>query len=198
MTPYAPYLRLMRIIVVAAVLGLLMDYRFYRAGEWLPPIPASPAWSVVDSPWTDEVDVWYGHAKHVSRIYTSPFGERVDAMVVAAGSIDAYHEPTICAAGSGWNLTAERLVPISGPDTKVRAMVLRHRTQRIIMYYWLENRDGGLATEGGFYANHDIVARLGTLRTVYGATIAGRQTCVIRVYAMVPPGDESGVQTRRN
>ena len=191
-------LRLAAIIFVTACVGLFTTYRFERAGQWLPEVPArvGEAWTAYDTPLPDETLKILGNPKALGREYRSPFGEVVGVSVIAAGSFDTYHDPTVCNTGSGSVLTAQKVRPIDGPDSPdLRAMVFRRGDARIVLHYWIQNRDATTATEARMGTYRDLRARL---QTGLGALIKGNQSCLVRVYTVVPPDDERGAQTRRN
>ena len=86
---------------------------------------------------------------------------------------------------------------IGRPGTHVRAMLLKNdRTgMRILMYYWLQNKDGSTDTEKRMGNYRDLAARF---RTGFGAIASGHRTCLVRVFAIIPPDDKNGAQTHRN
>lgn len=193
-------LRLAGIIAVTAFFGLFMNYRMARAGDWLPSLPFKigvDEWSGTDAPLPESMIEGLGNPKTEGRIYGNPFGEVVIVNIVAANSFNAYHEPTVCSAAYGFYLKAEKKLAFSGKNTPVRAMMMRNDNlgARIIMYYWMQHRDGSTDIDRRMGNYRDIAARL---RTGVMATVQGRQTCLVRVYAEVPQDDLNGAQTHRN
>ena len=192
-------LRLMRLLLIPAILCVFINYRMNHAGQWLPPLPynlSEGGWKGTDAPLSRTVLYMLGDPKAEGRLYTNPFGEWISASVIAADSFDAYHEPTICSTNYGFYLKAETRPLIAGPGTPVRAMMLRNEraNMRIILYYWVQHENGTTDTERLISNYRDIIARFGTGRGL----IMGRQSCLVRVFTVVQPGDVNGVQAHRN
>lgn len=192
-------LRLMRLLLIPAILSVFINYRMNHAGQWLPPLPyniSEGGWKGSDAPLSPMVLSMLGEPRAEGRLYTNPFGEWISASVIAADSFDAYHEPTICSTTYGFYLKAEKRPLIAGPGTPVRAMLLRNERAnlRIILYYWVQHEDGTTDTEKLISNYRDIVARF---RTGQGL-IRGRQSCLVRVFSVVQPNDVNGVQAHRN
>ncbi len=206
MTPLAfftlsrPTLRLFALLAATLLLALFTSYRMSRAGDWLPPIPFNldaGGWTGREAPLNASTLGILDNPKSEGRIYQNPFGEWVSVSVISAESFEAYHEPTVCSAGYGFFLRAESRPVIGRPGTHVRAMMLKNDRSgtRILMYYWLQNKDGSTDTEKRMGNYRDLAARF---RTGMGAVARGDRTCLVRVFAIVPPGDVNGAQTHRN
>lgn len=200
MTLWIPTLRLSTLLTVTTLLALFTSYRMSRAGDWLPPLPFNldaGAWTGRAAPLSAGTLAILNNPKSDGRIYQNPFGEWVSVSVIAAESFEAYHEPTVCSTGYGYFLRSETRPVIGRPGTNVRAMLLKNDRSgtRILMYYWLQNKDGSTDTEKRMGSYRDLVARF---RTGFGAVARGHRTCLVRVFAVVPPGDVNGAQTHRN
>jgi hypothetical protein len=138
--------------------------------------------------------------------FSIPFPEEVvRASVVAAGPFENYHDPTVCVTGSGFVLTAKKVLPLDGPGNgNVRAMIFKKTVPgpngdpvdvRMLMYYWQQNRDGSTDTEARMGNYRDWVARF---KTGFGAVVLGHQTCLLRVYQQISQWDKNGEQAQRN
>jgi len=200
--PGSLFSRLGVVIGLTALLGTYASASFKKAGDWLPPIPDSIGiWEGVDTPIDRDVLEKLGGPQGEAREYHNAFGESVSASVIAAGSFENYHDPTVCITGGGFNLTSKRIFPIDGPNSgNVRVMVFRnddtpYGTVRILMYYWQQNRDGTTATEAVMGNYKDTMSRF---KTGYGAIVKRNQTCLMRVYAVMARDDENGRQAQRN
>ena len=197
-----PY-RLAALLAATGVLGIVITLRFARAGDWLPPLPGRlAAWQSRESHLSPQSLAILGNPRWDARLYRNALGEEVAVCFVAAGSFDAYHDPTVCLTGYGFNLSAERHLPMdpARPEDgrRVRAMVFRQAREprtAIVMYYWLQNRDGTTDTANRMGTYRDLWARM---RTGWGAVARGQQTVIVRVLAVVPSGDPTGAQSRRN
>jgi EpsI family protein len=192
-----PFLKLTALFVAAAAVSIFMDVRLKHAGDWMPAIPADiGVWSSRERPLSRAELETLGNPKYVSRDYSNPAGDVVSMSVLAASSMNTYHDPRSCSLGNGYTLTGERIITLPGTPIRVRAMVLRNGDTRAIMYYWLQNSDGTSNTEGAI--RHDIMARLSSVRTIFSTVALGRRTCVIRVFTLVRPTDDFAIRARRN
>jgi len=196
------------LLVATGSLSLFITARFARAGEWLPPLPerivgaGGVEWRSQPSQLSAQSLAILGNPKWDARLYHNALGEEVAVCFIAAGSFDAYHDPTVCMTGNGFHRSAERLVPIdpTRPEEsrQFRSFVFRHAHDRtaVVLYYWLQHQDGGTDTANRMGTYRDLWARL---KTGWGAVVQGRQTVIVRVLAVVPPHDlESAPQARRN
>jgi hypothetical protein len=158
---------------------------------------ARGAWTATDVPLDAKTLTELGTPKVHGRRYTNPFGEHVDAHVIAAASIESYHEPAFCMAGYGYTQTAQRILYPFGPGKPVRAIVLRNNTsgQRILLYFWVQDQKGATSTQGSFRAYQDYAPRLNLGVRV---AVEGDQSCIIRAYTQVHLADPDGRQARRN
>lgn len=191
-------------ITLCCLLALFINYRMGKAGEWIPAPPQEVSqgiWQAVDAPIPESTLKGLGDPKAEGRLYNNPFGDPpVNVSIIAGDSFEAYHEPTVCTAAFGFFLKAERELNIDGPNSKIRAMLMRNDTQgetpvRIIMYYWMQHNDGSTDTDRRMGNYRDIAARF---KTGLNAAVFGRKTCLVRVFAVVPPADINGEQTHRN
>jgi len=185
------------LLAATALFGAFVMWRFQVAGSWLPTLPERVgAWAGEDTPLPESALRLIGNPQAAARVYTSPLGERVAVNVVATGSFDAYHDPTICYPGLGYNQTAERLIP-AGMGRELRAMVYRGAARRdaVVVLYWLQHRDGGTSTDMRRGVTGDLPGRL---RTGVSTAFLGRQTVIVRVLTLCPPQEETGGQAVRN
>ena len=201
-----PFIKLAALVGSTALFGTFAGYRFYQAGQWLPPLPEKVGvWEMTEAPLAPSTLELLGNPKATGSDYSSPFGETVQASLVAAGPFENYHDPTVCITGGGFQLTSKKTFPIDGPHSaQVRAMIFKNGGTRILMYYWQQNRDGSSSSEPRMGNYRDILARL---QTGYGAVIDGHQTVLVRIYTFIPPDDKDksvpsedklGVQAQKN
>lgn len=197
-----PFLRAGALIGATAALGAFSSYRFTRAGQWLPPMPDNVGyWNGIEAPLPQNTLALLGNPIASGRNYTNPFGEVVQASLVAAGPFENYHDPTVCVTGGGYDLTAVKEIPIDGASSgQCRALVFKQsgggdKAIRILMYYWQQNRDGSTASEARMGSYRDIVPRL---QTGYGAVVQGHQTVLVRIYTIILPDDPDGIRAQRN
>ncbi len=201
------------------LLGVWQQNRMTQAGTWLLPLPARipmagvvshdngfapPFWESDLSPIDPNSLAILGNPQASARTYGSPLGETVSVSVLSAGSFDAYHEPAVCVLGSGYAVSAERLLPLRAPlsasddeaEEQMRAIVF-HNTRlrsRVLMLYWLQDRSGQTRTDRLMGSYRDAQARLQTgLQTLFTT----RQTCIVRVVVPIT-GEDDGAQARRN
>ncbi|MES2465027.1 MAG: hypothetical protein V4671_31060, partial [Armatimonadota bacterium] len=135
---HSPFRPLILAFAITTVLALFIGTRLSQQGQWLPPVPneiVRGAWTATDVQLDAKTLSELGTPKVHGRRYTNPFDEHVDAHVIAAASIESYHEPAFCMAGYGYTQTAQKIVYPFGPGKKVRAIVLRSNTtgQRILL-----------------------------------------------------------------
>ncbi|MBC8104705.1 MAG: hypothetical protein H7Z41_19190 [Cytophagales bacterium] len=196
----APFRPLIIAFAVTALLALFVGTRLNRQGQWLPPVPdtiVGGGWSATDVPLDAATLKELGNPKVYGRRYTNPFNEHVDAHIIAATSIESYHEPAFCMAGYGYTTTAQKNLPLFGPGNRVRALVLRGTTtgQRILLYFWVQDQEGKTSTQSSFRSYQDYVPRL---NLGVRAAVDGDQSCIVRAYTVIHPADPSGRQARRN
>lgn len=189
-----PYLTLTAIFSVTAALALTMDRRIARAGEWLPPVAQKMGnWTARETPMDKNTLAILGRPRTLARAYANGKGATVNMSVIAANGLDAYHEPAICAAGSGFQKVDEQTVPVGGVGTytDIRMMAFRRGPQRVVMCYWTQTRDGKIESDQSFMQTQGL-DRLSARRPTWAALFAGRQTCVMHVYEVIPPADKTG------
>jgi hypothetical protein len=192
-----PFLKIGALVSATALFGAFASQRFVHAGQWLPALPeAVGIWEMTEAPLPALTLELLGNPKATGSDYTNPFGEMVRASLVAAGPFENYHDPTVCVTGGGFHLSAKKTFSIDGPGSgKARAMIFKSGEQRILMYYWQQNRDGSTSPEARMGNYRDIGARL---QTGYGAVINGHQTVLVRIYTAISPDDVNGIQAQRN
>jgi hypothetical protein len=179
-------------IAATALIGGFASYRFTNAGEWLPAPPSQiGGWTAEEESVPPEILGLLGNPKALAFNYRTPFSERVQVSMVAAGPFENYHDPTVCVGEGAFRLTASRTFPLDGPGSgKVRAMIFKHRAQsriRIIMYYWQQNRDGSTDYEPRMGNYRDMAARF---ETGWSVVARGRQTIILRNYMMFDDEDD--------
>lgn len=191
------FVRIGVVLLITVLLGAFVSYRFARAGDWLPRVPDRiGVWEATDTPIPPTILRMLGDPKALGREYHNPLGETVYVSLVSAGQFENYHDPTVCVPGSGFSMTALKLIPLDKEGkAKARAMVFRRGEQRIVMYYWNQSRDGHTDMEARQSTYRDLLARL---RTGFGSVVLGRQTCIVRVYTGVGRIDPLGAQAQRN
>jgi hypothetical protein len=187
-------------LAIIAFAGTFSTYRFRHAGLWLPPLPDNVgSWKAVDTPVSKDTLALLGFPMARAHEYQNQFGEVVYSSAVCAGPFENYHDPTVCVAGNGFDLTAKKTIPMGVGEWKVRAMIFRKATPsgdvRIMMYYWTQTRRGNTATEARMGNFRDMAARL---QTGYSSVVRGEQNVIMRIYTVIPPKDVDGVQSQRN
>lgn len=200
--PSIPLKPMALIMTLTVLIAWFSTWRITHAGDWLPTVPNQiGAWTAIDTPLPPETLRLLGGPQALGRVYTNEFKEMVQVSLIAANGFDAYHEPTVCVSNNGFALTAVKTFKIDGPGSgDVRAMIFKrsdpeYGEQRMMMYYWQQNRDGTTATDAVMGNYRDIMARF---HTGAGAVFLGHQTCMVRIFAPVDPGDRNGEQTQRN
>ncbi|MBC8135357.1 MAG: exosortase-associated EpsI family protein [Fibrella sp.] len=197
---YALALQVALPLAVIALAGTFSTYRFRHAGLWLPPLPDNVGnWKAVDTPVSKDTLALLGFPMARGHEYQNPFGEVVYSSAVCAGPFENYHDPTVCVAGNGFDLTAKKTIPMGVGDWKVRAMIFKksgpNGDLRIMMYYWTQTRRGNTATEARMGNFRDMGARL---QTGYSSVVKGDQNVIMRIYTVIPPDDIDGEQSQRN
>ena len=195
-----PFRPLIIAFAVTTILALFISTRLSHQGQWLPPIPDTITkgdWSATDVPLDAKTLKELGTPKVYGRRYSNPFDEHIDAHVIAATSIESYHEPAFCMAGYGYTQTAQKILYPFGPGKRVRAIILHSNTtgQRILLYFWVQDQNGGTSTRGSFRAYQDYVPRM---NLGFKVALDGNQSCIIRAYTLIHPADTDGRQARRN
>lgn len=197
---YAVALQVAIPLAIVALAGTFSTYRFRHAGLWLPPLPDNVGnWKAIDTPVPKETLSLLGYPMARAHEYQNKFGEVVYSSAVCAGPFENYHDPTVCVAGNGFDLTAKKTLPMGIDDWKVRAMIFKKSGQdgdlRIMMYYWTQTRRGNTATEARMGNFRDMAARF---QTGYSSVVQGEQNVIMRIYTVVPPDDVEGKQSQRN
>ncbi|MBC8142618.1 MAG: exosortase-associated EpsI family protein [Armatimonadetes bacterium] len=187
-------------LALIALVGTFATYRFRNAGQWLPPLPNEVGnWKATDTPMSKETLSILGYPMARGYEYTNKFGEVVYSTLVCAGPFENYHDPTVCVASNGFALTAKQTLPMDLQNWKVRAMIFKQPRPegdlRIMMYYWTQTRKGETATAARMGNFRDMGARL---QTGYSSVVKGDQNVILRIYTIVMPDDQNGVQAQRN
>jgi exosortase/archaeosortase family protein len=184
------------LLLLTCVLGFEIDARVGKGGEWLPQVPASfSGWQGREHAmeWT-----FVDEERYLSRVYTNGFGEAVQAFVIAPRSGYGYRDPRGCLRGSGYFVTAERLVDL-GEGGEGRELVLCNDAgAQMVMCYWQQGRGGWVRAEAPVFAYHSGTQALTELRMVGEALLHPKPSCLVRVYAPFGTEDPQGRQAQRN
>jgi hypothetical protein len=188
--------------IVLGLTSLLVIYsglRLKQMGHWLPSLPddVHGIWTSAEAPLPRAALVQLGSPASDGRQFLNPFRERVEAHIIATQSFDAYQESGVLLTRYGYSQTAEKIIPLFGKDRPIRALILRNLStgQRVLMYYWVQYRDGSTATRRTPRSGRDIAPRL---RIGLEAVLKGEPNCIVRVYTQIHPADVKGNQARRN
>jgi EpsI family protein len=90
---------------------------------------------------------------HVSRVYRAPGRLPVDLYIGFYGSQRTgatYHSPRNCMPGSGWQFLESATVRVAGPDGRpvtVNDILIGKGTERLVTYYWYQDRGRVIADE---------------------------------------------------
>lgn len=178
-----------------ALLSLFLAYRLNRPAEWLltPPLQAG-VWEVVETPLSNEVLQQLALPKAMGLEFRNPLDERVTCQLIAPRSFEAYREPaplSICV------ITAQKEIPLFGPDRPVRAWILkRPQTKaRVMVFAWLQDRAGNTQLFGTSGMSQGALDRV---RLGWQGVVSSDTPCLVRLSAIIPPSDTQGIQTRRN
>lgn len=198
-----PFRPLIIAFAVTTLLALFIGTRLSQQGQWLPPVPntiADGLWTATDVPLDAKTLSELGTPNVYGRRYTNPFDEHVDAHIIAAASIESYHEPAFCMAGYGYHQTAQKILYPFGPGKPVRAIILSRQTgnaapMRILLYFWVQDQKGNTSIHGSFRAYQDYVPRM---NLGFKSAFDGGQSCIVRAYTVVHPLDPDGRQARRD
>lgn len=188
-----PFTRATVLLGIIAALCVGIDLRMARMGQWLPPIPRQIAeWTGQERTLPATTLDYMDHPKYVLRAYTLPSGETAYANVIAVNGIESFHDPTLCAAGSGFRKVDEQAVPLSVPGTEARALGFQNGPTRVVIVYWRQGRDGSVESDP--LPGWSGAASLGAVHPNY-QLLLGRPSCIVRVYAVVPGTDPTGSVT---
>lgn len=194
-----PFYLLGGVLSLTALLIIFSGYRLQQQGQWLPSLPSdsSGAWAVSRFPLSQAALTRLGNPQADGRRFTNLFSETVEMHVIATRSLSSYSKPDMLLTGRGFGMTAEKIVPLFGRERPVRALILRSETsgQRILMYYWVQYKDGSTGTSAAQQNYKDIFPKL---RIGLEAILRGEQSCIVRVFTQVHPADKKAVQARRN
>jgi EpsI family protein len=90
---------------------------------------------------------------HVSRLYRAPGRPPVDLYIGFYGSQRTgatYHSPRNCMPGSGWQFLESTTARVAGPDGRpvtVNDILIGKGTERLVTYYWYQDRGRVIADE---------------------------------------------------
>jgi hypothetical protein len=183
---------------VTALLILLIGLRLAQRGRWLPSVPTEiGAWTVSEKA-LDRADLDpLGFPNSRGWVYRNLFAEEVEVQLISTSSFESYLDPKVTGLQVyGLGLTAEKRYPLFGGDGSVRALMFRRPDgQRVLWYYWVQEKNGRTNVRDSLKQSRDFIPRL---RLGLGATLDGTQNCVIRAWTKVHPADIRGLQARRN
>lgn len=184
------------VLSVGALACLALNSRLSHTSGWLitPPIQIGTVWTAVDTPLSADVTGPLGSPEAVGYEYRSPLDEKIYFQAFAPTGFESYREPTSFGI---FSISAQRQLNLFGPDKPVRAWVLRQPSSplRVIMYAWLQDKQGHTRIFGSRGMQQGLVERLniGTQQLQNNSS-----WCLIRLYTTVPALDINGVQARRN
>jgi hypothetical protein len=186
------------LLSATAVCVVLLTIRLAAHDIWFPKVPTTIGdWTATEVPIPQATLAELGAPPADGYRYTNPFSERVECHVIATATYAAYHEPLICMAGYGFSRTAEQNVPLFGPNKGVRAMILKSDSDgnRLLMYYWIQNRDGTTLNGENVSLHRDLWSRI---TVSLSKVIWAQPSCIVRAYIQIHPADRLGLQARRN
>ena len=198
-TRNAPFLKLVCLFGVFAVMILFISFRLSVRGRWLPEVPLQIAniWEATDVPLPPSALALIGFPPTRGYRYANLFSERVETHIIATSSFDSYRDPPITLSGYGYSLTGEKKIPLFGPNKNVRAIILHNDTNndRIMMYYWIQYKSGETLTGNNLRDYRDVFPRFSL---GLSSVLRGEENVIVRVYTQIHPQDKYGHQARRN
>ena len=188
-----PLRKLTALVCSIAALSTAIDLRMVHAGQWLPAIPRTMgSWMGRDVPLPPATLAYMDHPRYQQRVYTDGSGVSVVVSIIAVNGIESFHNPTFCAAGSGFTQTGDKTVPIDSSGAQIRAMGFANGRTRVVMCYWRQTRDGEVSANP--LPSWNSVSDVGAVHPNY-QLLLGHPSCIVRIYAAVPPSDLHGTVT---
>ena len=139
-----PLLRLTIVCAVLAALCIGIDARMARAGQWLPALPPMLlGWGSTDAPLSPATLAYMDNPRAVQRVFHAPSGANIYVSLIAVNGIESFHDPTVCAAGSGFAQVDVQPAPLdNNGQVTARALGFQNGAARIVMCYWRQDRAG--------------------------------------------------------
>lgn len=185
------------VLAAASAACLFLIYRMNQIPNWLPSPPVTiGVWEAVSIPPSGETRNLLGNPPLESREYRNPLEDKVTVQLVVPKTFDAYREPP--ELSQAFTISAQRLLPLFGPDKPVRAWVWKGRYNtkaKALMFCWIQERSGGTRVFGLRGLQQSFLERLQISKE---ALTNNQERCIVRVYAGIRNDDESGAQARRN
>jgi hypothetical protein len=180
---------------VFALLASLLVYRMGRNSEWLltAPLTAGP-WEAIETPLSQDFLLRLAMPKNHGVTFRNPLDEQIECQIIAPNSFEAFREPEIF---TQFQISAQRSIPLFGPDKPVRAWVLKVPNQdfRILCYAWLQSARGKTTIFGTRGMKPGIMDRF----TIGWASVVREEPiCLVRLYSRIAPSDTNAVLARRN
>ena len=192
-----PLVRLTTVCAVLAALCIAIDARMARAGKWLPALPPNLlGWTSTNAPLPQATLAYMDNPRAVQRVFHAASGADVYVSVIAVNGIESFHDPTVCAEGSGFQQVDVQPAPLDDKgQATARALGFQQGAARIVMIYWRQDRAG--VVEADPLPEWKSLLSAGAVHPNY-QLLLGRQECVARVFALVPPADRDGAATCRD
>lgn len=187
------------LLTVTAIILFIVGSRLSQRGQWLPQPPLEIGqWTGSEMPLARSAVEQLGSPKTVGFAYRNLFLDEVDVHIIAANSFEAYLDPRTTMARFGYGMTAQKELPVFGKDGSVRGLIFRSPEigeARVLMYYWVQYRDGRTNPGETLQQSDDFLPRLhlGT-----AASVQGTENCVVRVITRINPDDHDGIQAHRD
>lgn len=180
---------------VFAILSLGLIQRMGRSSDWLLSSPLSiGSWEAIETPLAQDFLLSLALPKSHGMEFQNPLDERIGCQFIAPRSFEAYREPDMF---SFFQISAQRSLPLFGPDKPVRAWVLKVPNQeyRMLCYAWLQSPSGKTYLFGERGIQQGILDRL---NLGWSSVVRSEPLCLVRLYSRIAPNDKNGAQARRN
>jgi hypothetical protein len=187
------------LFAVTAIILFIIGSRLSQRGRWLPQPPLEIGqWTGSEMPLARSAVEQLGSPKTIGFAYRNLFLDEVDVHIIAANSFEAYLDPRTTMARFSYGMTAQKELPLFGKDGSARGLVFRSPDigeARVLMYYWVQYRDGRANPGETLQQSDDFLPRLhlGT-----AASVQGTENCVVRVFTRINPDDRDGIQAHRD
>jgi hypothetical protein len=165
-----------------------------RTSKWLLEAPITvDSWNVSEIPLSQETLGILGGAHTKGLEFSNPLDERVRCQFIAPHSFESYREPDLF---SQLQISAQRSLPLFGPDKFVRAWILKvpNTEQRLLVYAWLQSPRGSTTLFGDRSMEPNFLERL---RLNGLDLIRNEPICLARLYVNIASSDKNGAQARR-
>ena len=180
---------------ITALVSLIVIVRQSQNNRWLPESPLMiDSWEAVDLPFSQEylLRLAMPNAREIE--FRNPLDERVSCEFIAVRSFESYREPDLFVA---LNVSAQRSLPLFGPENPVRAWVLKSpRSEgRLMVFTWLQSPSGKTRIYGERGIQQGFPERL---RFGWSGITSTEPQCIVRLFTAIAPTDKKGIQARRN